>query len=1579
MSSNDNEHGSAGGLKVPKIAKGTSKEAFSKWESLFASFALVKGFGLAITTEDIPDLPTKHPSVLALTGTDAEIKMQKKAVYINDIGVAYLKLATAENNRAAKCFVKCCDQNSYPQGKATEFFKLLQKKFGPKLGFRGTNLRDLLSNVKWSKKKKNGSTKFFEDIATIQMIAQQIKSDELKDKDYVNHLVRVLPDKYKPKVELLLEKDTTTYDAIEEAIEEYDAFWNKGDMKLSSSDEDSDDEDSDVEEEAALAAGTDDKNAKKPRCYICDEIGHFARNCPNRKSSQGYKGKSGGRFKGKCNHCGKIGHKEADCWEKEKNASKRPKSWKRKDDTALANTELMLCHIITKEICYENAEEYRSDDESAHHDSEGDSIPDLEPRQGIDPFFNEYDSSDEEFSDNEDDDTFYTDDEEDIALATLRDYSPTDKHMFIADSAATADVATFTEGVKSSSLNVKDKQIVDNGGQKLSPTIIGTYPFVQIDKKGNEVNVGTLKSVWAGSAFEYNLFSIPKRLKEGWKMVGDKKCITLSKGPSEIKFDIAMKVGGSLLYGTILKPRNEDVAAAGMQKSKSKSAMSILEAHMKFGHIGEADTRKTAQACGYELKRGNLKPCESCAIAKAKQKSVLGKSEGEKATKPNERMYLDNMTIKPPANVDITIRNKNMRLIVDEYTSMSFADFQPKKSGFIEKLCVQMHNWKENGKQVKFVRMDNAPENFKFIKEANGPKWKLNLVEEATGAATPQRNSLVERKFATHTARMRAMTSNAESNDTQRTYLANEALNCAVMLDWLMVTEINGVSKTRAEHWFGEIPKFAKHLRIWGEAGVVKTRTMGTAKIQDRGVTMMFVGYNQNMGGDVYRMWNKDTKRIHNSRDIQWLNVYFNNRTRKVNSLLPDPSVGENDQLNYDTDEAESNIDKEDSERSDDTSDSDSSSAADDHDEDDDAEETSIEDPAARERSGDNHDERKSRETSFPPTGTTRSGRTVQRATMYGDVAAAAADVMDGNTLQLHHEEAKWLAAAIILSDADTVHEEREAIRNIRSIEHACVGAGLGGGFQNTMELKPMKFKKAMMSSDKEEWLKAVEKEHDNMKEYNVWTPEKLQNVPAGAKILTSTWAMKKKANGTFRARCNARGYEEIDGVHFDGSSIAAPVTNELSVRILIVMMLMSNWTGHVLDVKGAFLRGEFEPGLPPMYMKVPEGFEKFYPKDCVLRLLRTIYGLKEAAMAFWKEMLKAFGHMGYERSNADSCLYFKWTAAGFLIAWLSWVDDCVCFGRANDVKASTDEMKNLFECDDVGEFDEYVGCRVDRDGNELKMTQPVLIRSFEDEFDLGNVKSAETPGAPGSVLTPVIDDEDAVDKSLQTKFRSGVGKLLHLMRWSRPEVSNAVRDLSRHGQKCNKAHIMAMKRCMQYCVETKEMGWHLKPERMWDGKDRDFEFVISGKSDSDYACCPATRRSITGLSVFLEGAAVSVRSAMQKIVALSVTEAETIAAVQCAQELLLTYKIVKSMGLEVKLPMILEVDNKGAVDLANSWSHGGRTKHMQVRNFWLRELKEKGLIKVVWIAGAENAADLFTKNLSAGDFKKHREKFVSE
>ena len=77
--------------------------------------------------------------------------------------------------------------------------------------------------------------------------------------------------------------------------------------------------------------------------------------------------------------------------------------------------------------------------------------------------------------------------------------------------------------------------------------------------------------------------------------------------------------------------------------------------------------------------------------------------------------------------------------------------------------------------------------------------------------------------------------------------------------------------------------------------------------------------------------------------------------------------------------------------------------------------------------------------------------------------------------------------------------------------------------------------------------------------------------------MLTSTWAMKKKSNGRLRARINGRGYEQIDGIKYESNNIHAPVTNDTTVRVVMVLALMVGWLGLIADVQGAFLKGELD------------------------------------------------------------------------------------------------------------------------------------------------------------------------------------------------------------------------------------------------------------------------------------------------------------------------------------------------------------------------------------------------------------------
>ena len=139
------------------------------------------------------------------------------------------------------------------------------------------------------------------------------------------------------------------------------------------------------------------------------------------------------------------------------------------------------------------------------------------------------------------------------------------------------------------------------------------------------------------------------------------------------------------------------------------------------------------------------------------------------------------------------------------------------------------------------------------------------------------------------------------------------------------------------------------------------------------------------------------------------------------------------------------------------------------------------------------------------------------------------------------------------------------------------------------------------------------------------------------------------------------------------------------------------------------------------------------------------------------------------------------------------------------------------------------------------------------------------------------------------------------------------------------------------------------------------------------------TRRSVSGYSTFLEDAPVSVKSVIQKTVALSVTESETISAVSCTHDILYDRRLLMELGLKIKLPMILQIDNSGTIDLANSWSAGGRTRHMETRMFFLRDLKEAGIIETKWIKGTENLVDMFTKNLGGPDYNKCAKTFVGE
>ena len=156
---------------------------------------------------------------------------------------------------------------------------------------------------------------------------------------------------------------------------------------------------------------------------------------------------------------------------------------------------------------------------------------------------------------------------------------------------------------------------------------------------------------------------------------------------------------------------------------------------------------------------------------------------------------------------------------------------------------------------------------------------------------------------------------------------------------------------------------------------------------------------------------------------------------------------------------------------------------------------------------------------------------------------------------------------------------------------------------------------------------------------------------------------------------------------------------------------------------------------------------------------------------------------MTYKRSKADLCLYYKWTETG-LSLWISWIDDCLTVGKEKIALQAKKQMTQLFNCDDTGEMQEYVGCKIKRNIEEgwLKIMQPVLLQSLNDEFDLPKGADPKTPAVPGSILHKT-ETKSVLTSNQQHEYQKGTGKLLHLMHKSRLEILNSVQELSRFMQ----------------------------------------------------------------------------------------------------------------------------------------------------------------------------------------------------
>ncbi|GKE00700.1 retrovirus-related pol polyprotein from transposon TNT 1-94, partial [Tanacetum coccineum] len=215
-------------------------------------------------------------------------------------------------------------------------------------------------------------------------------------------------------------------------------------------------------------------------------------------------------------------------------------------------------------------------------------------------------------------------------------------------------------------------------------------------------------------------------------------------------------------------------------------------------------------------------------------------------------------------------------------------------------------------------------------------------------------------------------------------------------------------------------------------------------------------------------------------------------------------------------------------------------------------------------------------------------------------------------------------------------------------------------------------------------------------------------------------------------------------------------------------------------------------------------------------------------------------------------------------------------------------------------------------------------------------------------------DSEGVTIWDEQGAYENAVGSLMYLMVCTRPDIAYAVSVVSRYLANPGKNHWEAVKWILKYLRGIANVG-------LVYGTDRGNHVDVTGFVDSDYARDPDKGRSITGYTFLVQGCVVSWKATLQHVVALSTTEAEYMALTEAVKEAIWLRGLLEELGMELNT-VAVNYDNQGAIHLSRNHVFHERTKHINVRYHFIREVLEAKTVKVLKMGTEHNATDALTK-----------------
>ncbi|KAJ9552799.1 hypothetical protein OSB04_016844 [Centaurea solstitialis] len=514
---------------------------------------------------------------------------------------------------------------------------------------------------------------------------------------------------------------------------------------------------------------------------------------------------------------------------------------------------------------------------------------------------------------------------------------------------------------------------------------------------------------------------------------------------------------------------------------------------------------------------------------------------------------------------------------------------------------------------------------------------------------------------------------------------------------------------------------------------------------------------------------------------------------------------------------------------------------------------------------------------------------------------------------------------------------------------------------------EPTSYGEAVSGNESEQWQEAMKAEMQSMYDNQVW---ELTDLPQHCKAVGRKWVFKKKTDmdgnvHTFKARLVAKGFTQTHGIDYDETF--SPVAMLKSIRILMAISAYFNYEIWQMDVKTAFLNGKLTEDV---YMEQPEGFEDPKDPNKVCKLLKSIYGLKQASRSWnlhFDERIKEFG---FTKSEFEPCVYTKFS--GSIVTFLVlYVDDILLIGNDVPTLQSVKEwLSKCFQMKDLGEAAYILGIKIYRNRSKrlIGLSQSTYIDKVLKRFRMDESKKGFIPMQHGIVLSKTqcpVSSEDQ-DKMKSVPYASAIGSIMYAMLCTRPDVAYSVSVTSRYQQNPGEPHWVAVKNILKYLRRTKEMF-------LVFGGTED-EISVTGYSDASFQTDRDDFRSQSGYVFTLNGGAISWKSSKQDTIADSTTEAEYIAASDAAKEAVWLRNFLSDLRVvaSISRPIDIFCDNSGAVAQAKEPREHHKSRHVLRKYHLIREIIGRGDVRICKIPTEDNVADPLTKPLARVKHEAH-------